>query len=122
MKLRLKGNGLRLRLNQTEVRRLATGNVLSEKLDFPGGSSLTYVLASGTGEPQANFVDGAICVTAPAQFVNTWASGEDVGMYFDLPAAAGPLRIAIEKDLECIDGPAEDRDPDAFPRMSQVRC
>ncbi len=39
-------------------------------------------------------------------------------MYFELPANGTVLKIAIEKDLECIEGALEERDPEAFPRGS----
>ncbi len=42
---------------------------------------------------------------APEDLVQTWAGGEEIGLYFQLPAASSILTIAIEKDLECVDGP-----------------
>jgi hypothetical protein len=43
-------------------------------------------------------------------------------MYFDVAADGASLRIAIEKDLECVDGPEEERDPEAFPRGISKNC
>ena len=31
------------------------------------------------------------------------------------------LKVAIEKDLDCIDAPPSERDPDAFPRTNAER-
>lgn len=120
MKLRFKGNSLRLRLNQTEVQKLAAGTSLQEAVDFPGGSSLNYILENGNGQAAASFTNGVIRVGAPADAVEHWASSEEIGMYFDLAASGRRMRIAIEKDLECTDGPVEDRDPDAFPRAAKA--
>jgi hypothetical protein len=61
-------------------------------------------------------------VLAPEAVVHEWAEGEQIGLYFELPAGASALTIAIEKDLECIDGPPEEKDPDAFPRIVEKVC
>lgn len=122
MKLRCKGNSLRLRLNQTEVRKLAQGVALQERVDFPDGSRFSYVLERNRSDASASFSEGTIRIAAPASLIDGWSVTDEIGMYFEVPAAHATLRVAIEKDLECVDGPAEERDPDAFPRMSEARC
>lgn len=119
MKLRFRNNSLRLRLNRREVEGLAAGAALREQIHFPGDACLAYVLdTSVSPEPATTFKQGVIRVSAPAAMVNDWANSDQVGLYFDLPANGTALCIAIEKDLECVDGPVEERDPDAFPRAS----
>ncbi len=44
MKLRIKGDSLRLRLTQGEVTALDTGGVVEEKVRFGGGAALIYRL------------------------------------------------------------------------------
>ena len=124
MKLRFRANSLRVRVNRTEVKQLAAGEVLREKIDFPGNSSLSYVLKSDSAaDPQAFFAHESIQIAAPAALVGQWAAGEEIGLYFTLATGAQPLNIAIEKDLECIDGPIEERDPNAFPRgLAENAC
>ncbi len=117
MKLRIRANSLRLRLNQKEVESLAAGQVLKEKLDFPGGTTLSYSLNSEpAADPQVFFENGKIQITAPHALLLNWVNCEDLGLYFNLPTGAEPLKIAIEKDLVCIDGPPEEKDPHAFSR------
>jgi hypothetical protein len=106
MKLRFRQNNLRLRVNQREVDELASGTALEEDVSFPGNARMRYIL-----EPYGQH-------TAAASF--EWANSEAIGMYFDLPANGSVLRVAIEKDLECVDGPPEERDPDAFPRSGKT--
>jgi len=124
MKLRFRGNSLRLRVNQKEVEALAAGSVLKEQVDFPGSTSLSYSLKSeAAAEAQAIFTQGRIQIHAPRALVADWAGSDDIGLYFTLPTGAQPLTISIEKDLECIDGPIEERDPNAFPRaLSENVC
>jgi len=117
MKLRLRANTLRLRLNQKEVEKLAAGEVLRETLEFPGSTSLSYLLKiTPAADPQAFFDSTRIQIIAPKAIVLNWAENEELGIYFTLPTGAEPLKIAIEKDLVCIDGPPEEQDPLAFPR------
>jgi hypothetical protein len=123
MKLRFRQNSLRLRLNRLEVERLASGAELWEEVHFPGNGRMIYGLRAGSENiPAASFRDGTISVVAPITLIDRWAAGEEVGMYFDLPAEGSRLAIAIEKDLECLDGPIEERDPDAFPRAAESVC
>jgi hypothetical protein len=123
MKLRFRKNSLRLRVNRKEVELLASGAALEERISFPGDTILKYVLeASATRTPEAVYQDGWIRVSTPLQQVTDWASGTDIGIYFELPANGSPLKVAIEKDLECVDGPAEETDPDAFPRANGNTC
>lgn len=119
MKLRFRQNSLRLRVNRREVEGLAAGHALREQVHFPGNTELAYVLDSVASKaPEVEFRSGVIRVALPLEDLNSWASTQEIGLYFELPANGSMLKIAIEKDLECIDGPAEERDPDAFPRKN----
>lgn len=123
MKLRFRKNSLRLRLNQREVRSFASGATITEEVVFPGQARMSYSLrASREDSPQARYEGGHIFVLAPEALVHDWAGGEEIGLYFELPAGTSALTIAIEKDLECVDGPPEERDPDAFPRTAEKVC
>lgn len=123
MKLRFRNNSLRLRVNQSEVKGLVSGAVLEEQVIFPGEGRISYTLqSSASAAPEASFRQGVIRVLAPQQQVENWAKSESVGMYFEFPANGTSLKIAIEKDLECVDGPLEERDPDAFPREEGKKC
>ncbi len=121
MKLRFRGNTLRLRVNQREVTALADGHSLEEAVAFPNNARFIYLFEpNAEREPMASFADGRIRIQAPLRDVQAWAQGESVGLYFDLPAdSTTELRIAIEKDLECVDGSPEEYDPYAFPRSGQ---
>jgi len=120
MKLRFRGNSLRLRVNQREVEGLSAGRPLTESVHFPGDAELGYTLESAPARTaKVEFRSGVIRVAVPEASVREWARTDEIGMYFDLPANGSSLKVAIEKDLECIDGPAEERDPDAFPRSGK---
>ena len=123
MKLRFRNNSVRLRLNRREVADLASGAALKEQVEFPGSGDLSYVLEPSTRpSADASFRNGTIRVSAPQTLLTKWAAGDSIGMYFELPANETVLKIAIEKDLECVDGALEERDPEAFPRISGKNC
>jgi hypothetical protein len=123
MKLRFRKDSLRLRLNQKEVAGLASGAALEEQVHFPGDTSMSYILEpSGQAVPNATFRQGTITVSVPHSQCSDWAVSSDTGIYFELAANGSSLRVAIEKDLECIEGPEEERDPDAFPRSDGKGC
>jgi len=109
MKLRFRQNSLRLRVNQREVEMLAAGKTLQERVAFAVGNTLDYLLAADA-KSSAEFDGRAIRVFAP---LAEWAKGGDIGFYFEVESG---LKVAIEKDLECVDGPEHERDPHAFPR------
>ncbi len=88
---------------------------------FPGSAELAYVLQSAA-QPSASFENGNILVKVFEQDVHTWAANEEIGLYYQFPSDGAPLTIAVEKDLECLDGPVEERDPDAFPRQAGSSC
>ena len=109
MKLRLRGNTLRLRLVQTEVARLAAGERIEERVDF-GASQLVYALGSGASQG-ARFDGGTIEVTLPAATLVEWASTDRVG----IEATEGPLRITVEKDWQCARPRDGEDESDAYP-------
>ena len=123
MKLRFRSNTLRLRVNRREVEGLASGESIEECVLFPDDGRFRYVFEpKESAEPRAAFQQGAIRISAPLRQVREWANGDAIGLYFNLPAGGTTLDIAIEKDLECIDGPADEHDPDAFPRKPAKDC
>jgi hypothetical protein len=123
MKLRLRGNSVRLRVNQREVAALAAGRALSEGVRFPAGNSFIYTLEPSSAlAPQVSFRDGIICVRAPDSTLREWAANDSIGLYFDLPGNGSSLKVTIEKDLECVNEPAEERDPYAYPRSNDSHC
>ena len=117
MKLRFRQNSLRLRVNQREVDTLAAGEPIREDVLFPNDAWLTNIFEPfAAAQPQASFEHGEIRVAAPLWDVQHWALGTSIGLYFEVPAESTTLKVAIEKDLECVDGPPEESDPYAFPR------
>lgn len=132
MKLRIKGNSLRLRLTQREVARIGMGECVSESIEFGGGARLTYALECSEDADYitAHFDLNRISITLPLTQANEWVNTELVGLRAEQTLATesvldsesnSKLMLLIEKDFVCIDGdPIEDQ-TDAFPHPNQ-RC
>jgi len=122
MKLRIRGNTIRLRLKRGEVDRIAAGTSVAEETRFPD-SILAYSLeVSGNSDISARFDDGSLVVSLPKSKLMAWARSDEVSLIADqkLPGS-GSLSLLIEKDFKCLE-PGHHRDcdddEDTFPHPS----
>lgn len=119
MKLRLRGDSLRLRLTQTEVLNLRDQGAFEEAttLGAAPGPRLAYRVETTTAlnSAVAYFVDASgtvVSVILPAAEVTTWAdSSSQVGIYFNEPWG---LKVAVEKDFRCLDPNRDEDETDNF--------
>ena len=102
MKLRIRGNSIRLRLGEREVAQLVESGRVAERLQFSvsPGESLTYAIVSSAEakEIAASFAENEIRVIVPAAAAKEWASSTQVGMDRVQPIDAG--RRAEHPDRE----------------------
>ncbi len=117
MKLRIRGNSIRLRLGRGEIATLIERGAFEEAIQFAPGQLLRYGvrISDDVSQPAASFDDGRIEVMLPARLANQWASGSDVGISAEQPLDSGSLRILIEKDFTCLNPMAGEDQSDAFP-------
>lgn len=122
MKLRIRGNSLRLRLKRSEVDRLAAGNKLVEETEFPEAAFSYSLELSDNEDMVASFENGSIAVTMPREIIPEWADTDLVTLYSEqrLPDD-GVLAILVEKDFSCLE-PGHHRncedDEDTYPHPS----
>lgn len=112
MKLRIKGNSLRLRLTQSEVAEFKERGNVSDGIIFSSTNTLQYLLAQHRGTTyQASFQEGQIKIEIPNTEASKWCNDEQqVGIYAELLMEDGhSLSITIEKDFQCLtERPGED--------------
>ncbi|MEO6488292.1 MAG: hypothetical protein ABIO04_00010 [Ferruginibacter sp.] len=111
MKLRIKGNSLRLRLSRTEVTKLSAIGYMEDHTIF-GDNILTYSLQTGHNSTvlSATLVKNKITVKIPASFVKDWADNNIVGFNNKQELTAkDSLFILVEKDFVCLDETTEDQ-------------
>ena len=113
MKLRVRGNSIRLRLTQSEVADLIAGMAVEETTVI-GDASFGYALEPSqdeAGELRASFNGGQLRVTLPAARAKSWGESNEVGISAQLDA----LAVLIEKDFACLDPRDGAEDSDTFP-------
>jgi hypothetical protein len=120
MKLRIKGNSIRLRLGQSEVRRLAIDGTIRESTAFGPSAEqrLEYAVCVSheARDVDANFAHGRIVVRIPTIVMYHWANTDQVGISaVQRIRDDGELRILIEKDFQCVDAANGEPQEDAFP-------
>ncbi len=124
MKLRLRGNSIRIRLTQAEVKALdQTGRCEDAVLFGPTSSlRLTYrVEAGAVPRPSAAMSvlghETVVAATLPQEQITRWANGSDVGIYFE---ESWGLKVAVEKDFRCLDEVRDEDESDNFDHPKAV--
>jgi hypothetical protein len=117
MKLRIKGDSLRLRLGPAEVARLIEVGRVEETihLGLEDEARLTYALEVGAVDAMAVRHEGTrFAMILPEACARAWALGPDEGVYGSVAVSSGRLEIVVEKDWACLDG-SEGADAETFP-------
>lgn len=115
MKLRIKGDTLRLRLTQPEVQQLAETGAVTDAMHLAPGLLLSYGLQTADIDHlQATFEKEKLTVHVPRTWVGPWAGGDGVGFEGTQDAGDGrTLALLVEKDFACLHRRPDE--PDAFP-------
>lgn len=124
MKLRIKGNSIRLRLLRSEVEQFAAAGQISDTIEFGGLSFLRYSLvrSPGTATVCANLQGREISISVPESIASDWTSGDQVGFESEQPLGDGEsLSILVEKDFVCVGRPDDPDRGDAYPNPD-VEC
>ncbi|MGD9561253.1 MAG: hypothetical protein AB7F88_03985 [Pyrinomonadaceae bacterium] len=114
MKLRLKGNSIRLRLTQGELRQFALEGKVEETVEFgPGKRGLVYALeaAENVEALHADYESDRLRVIVPAAIAAAWASSDQVGV----ESESDGRRISVEKDFACLKPRPGEDESDMFP-------
>lgn len=111
MKIRIKGNSLRIRLSKSEVNQLAGEGYLEEQTSF-SNNALVYALQTNVDAEQlsANFDNNKITMYVPEALTKGWPVNSIVGFDAMMPVADGStLSLLLEKDFVCKDATKEDQ-------------
>jgi hypothetical protein len=119
MKLRIRGNTLRLRLSQSEVEKIDQEKMITETTVFPDGEELQYVICpSDSSTKVTKKSEGALTrieVSVEREVLKSWAKSEEVGLFGADPITVGSLELLVEKDFACINPRDGSDDGDSFP-------
>lgn len=111
MKIRIKGNSVRFRLTQSEVKQLSETGSIAETTDF-GTSEFSYQVQLNPyiQELRAEFSNNQIVLMLPKSAGKDWYHNDVVGFENDMELSAGnKLHLLLEKDFTCLDNTMEDQ-------------
>ena len=108
MKLRIKGNSLRLRVSPSEMARLLENGRIGETIRFAPqeDAKLTYALehASIEQEISVRYRAQEVTVVLSTESARKWAEAERVGVSGTFDVGHDRLALLVEKDFACLDG------------------
>lgn len=116
MKLRIKGNSIRLRLTQGDIVKFINGGKLVEIVEFGGEPNQNFsyeLLRSASAESvSAEYINGKISVSVPQNTADDWANSDRVGIESD---ENSKIKVQIEKDFACLAPRKDEDESDNFP-------
>jgi hypothetical protein len=110
MKIRIKGNSIRIRLTKSEVDIFGSKGFIEEHTEF-GTTQLSYALKQNN-QPNmsAVFENNKVTVLMPTVWAEEWLATERVGYENNIPLPNGKeLYVLVEKDFVCLDNTTEDQ-------------
>ena len=123
MKIRIKGNSIRLRLTKTEVENFGKDGDFNEETQMLGGIFRYQLKRSYNYENlAAEWIadENKIVFYMPEKIANEWVESNEVGFQHKMPLADGnKLFLLIEKDFVCLDNTFEDQS-DNYPNPNAV--
>lgn len=126
MKIRIKGNSVRLRLTKTEVETFGKTGEFKEETHLLGGV-FQYLLKASSSHSTlaAEWESNSIVFYMPSALAESWVNSNDIGHQHKLtiPATDTQLEqelfLLIEKDFVCLDNTFEDQS-DNYPNPNAV--
>ena len=127
MKLRLKGNSIRVRLDRRDVEGLIDRGRIYDAVRFGPGAGMAFSYAVEVGaaprsRPTASYVAGHLSIVIDRDDAEAWRDGDRVGFDHAQVVAGGVVRVLLEKDFACLDRPPGEESDDAwaYPNPSTV--
>jgi hypothetical protein len=88
MKVRIKGDSLRLRLSRSEVARLLEGDRLRKTIHFAPEACARFAYAlqqdSLVDRPTVQYTENRVAILIPADQANVWRTTDQVGVAEDI--------------------------------------
>ena len=121
MKLRIKGNSIRFRLTQSEVKIVEQTGLVKDQIKFSNSISLEYEIKAATGLEylEATYSENKITLKVNESLIRDWAHSDQVTISSSLDLSSSEnLTILIEKDFKCL-SPRDEDESDMFPHPKQ---
>lgn len=117
MKLRIKGDSIRLRLTRGEVQALKEQGAVEDRVRFAPDTALIYrVRRDGQiAALTASYTQGLLEVRIPEQAAREWCGSDLVTLEYTRSAVDGVLRLVVEKDFACLAGRPGEEESENYP-------
>ena len=118
MKLRIRGNSVRLRLTRGEIATLDRDGELSDTTRFGPNATLSYRvrLNDDADHITARLSGSDIAVDLPGAAARRWCESDEVGIGATLDTGDGSsLGVLVEKDFACLSPREGEDESDMFP-------
>ena len=117
MKLRIKGNALRARLTQGEIRAFAATGQVEERTEFPGGTALIYRVrrVEQINDISVRYDGNLIEFQIPAALAERWCTTDLVTLQAAPALPSGSVQVVLEKDFACLVPREGEDERDHFP-------
>lgn len=117
MKLRIRGNSLRLRVSQSELAEIAETGRAEDRIRFCAGAELRYQVAvQPNGAVSAEFSGDRLSVSLPRSEAERWLAPGEISIRGEQLIGDGErLRILVEKDFACLTPREGEDESDLFP-------
>ena len=125
MKLRIKGESVRLRVSRPDLERLMQEGRIEESIHFGlrPDEKWTYALelVSQEGAISMRYAGNEFALLLSKSEAKKWVETETVGIYGEVQGGAGCLELIVEKDFACLDRQDEEN-ADTFPNPKAGRA
>jgi hypothetical protein len=117
MKLRIKGDSLRIRLTQGELKQFVDEGRVEDRIHFGPRRALAYRLAIDPKASQlaASFNEDAIEVRVPEKSARHWSDTNLITLEATQSEGGVDLKIFVEKDFACLQPREGEDESDNFP-------
>jgi hypothetical protein len=99
MKIRIKGNSIRLRLSQAEVTELVVKGQVMDTCEFIGAELVYGIYSRAVDRISAEMYENKISVVMPSEDLKAWDTDTRIG--FEDTMENGTF-ILVEKDFKCL--------------------
>jgi hypothetical protein len=119
MKLRIRGDSIRLRLTKGDVAILVEKGSIGESMRISPNAAFEYRLTSdrAAADARVSLTGGVLELRLPHAQVKAWAQSSEVGIETrQKNGSESGLLVLVEKDFPCLTERPHEDDSDAFDR------
>jgi len=122
MKLRIRGNSVRIRVSKSELAQIEESGAAQDSVRFSAHSALIYrVEVKPGGRIEAEFDGARLRIAVPRDDVARWLAPGEVSIEAEQQIGDGVvLKVLVEKDFACLAPRDSEDDSDLFDNPVQA--